>query len=205
MTANDINIDFLKSFIENNPKVLEKMGISRAGRPKGAKNKKETREIQVPNGLIRNEQGEVVKELELSKTATKQLVEQIMPKKKREWKNPETAEKMRLLLAENRKKGMEVRKKLMEDRLKEQEANTTIIKVKPKRGKRSIQRPDEEVSKPIKEQSESESESEEEIVRAKKKVDKKKAILDEIDNELKKLPPPSSIPTGKYSKYLGGW
>ena len=207
----ELNIEFFKQFIANNPKVLEKAGFKPAGRPKGSKNKNNLLpkdEIQVPNGLIRDENGEVVKNLELSKKATKELVSQIMPKKKRQYKDEATREKMRLLMMENRKKAVEAKKKVMEERKKEQEANTTTIKiVKPKRGKRSIQRPDEDeetVPKQPVQKDVSDSESEEEIIKAKKKVDKKKAILDEIDNELKKLPPVSN-PTGKYSKYLGGW
>jgi hypothetical protein len=114
---------------------------------------------------------------------------------------------MRLLLIENRKKAQENKQKAIQEKIALEEANTTTIKIKPpKRGKRSIQRPDEEEKKvAIKQEEEevSDSESEEEIIKAKKKVDKKKAILDEIDNELKKLPPPSQ--GGKYSRYLGGW
>jgi hypothetical protein len=210
MTDTQLNIDFFKQFIANNPGVLEKVGFKKGGRPPGAKNMKNRKpkdEIEVPNGLIRDENGEVVKNLELSKKATKELVEQIMPKKKREYKNPETKEKMRLLLIENRKKAQENKQKAIQEKIALEEANTTTIKIKPpKRGKRSIQRPDEEEKKVVIKQEEeevSDSESEEEIIKAKKKVDKKKAILDEIDNELKKLPPPSQ--GGKYSRYLGGW
>jgi hypothetical protein len=209
MTDTQLNIDFFKQFIANNPGVLEKVGFKKGGRPPGAKNMKNRKakdEVEVPNGLIRDENGEVVKNLELSKKATKELVEQIMPKKKREYKNPETKEKMRLLLIENRKKAQENKQKAIQEKIALEEANTTTIKIKPpKRGKRSIQRPDEEEKKVVIKQEEevSDSESEEEIIKAKKKVDKKKAILDEIDNELKKLPPPSQ--GGKYSRYLGGW
>lgn len=211
MTDTQLNIDFFKQFIANNPGVLEKVGFKKGGRPPGAKNMKNRKpkdEIQVPNGLIRDENGEVVKNLELSKKATKELVEQIMPKKKREYKNPETKEKMRLLLIDNRKKAQENKQKAIQEKIALDEANTTTIKIKPpKRGKRSIQRPDEKEltreEKKVEEEEVSDSESEEEIIKAKKKVDKKKAILDEIDNELKKLPPPSQ--GGKYSRYLGGW
>lgn len=207
MTDTQLNIDFFKQFIANNPGVLEKAGFKQAGRPKGSKNAKNKTEIQVPNGLIRDENGEVVKELELSKKATKELVEQIMPKKKRQYKDPATAEKMKQVLLDNRKKAFEARVKAKEDKIKEQEANTTTIKIKapPKKGPRAFQRPDEEVKKEVTEQPSSDDE-EEEFVRVKKKVEKKRSIIDEIDNELKKLPPitaPSQV--GKYGKYLSGW
>lgn len=208
MTDTQLNIDFFKQFIANNPGVLEKAGFKQAGRPKGSKNAKTKTEIQVPNGLIRHENGEVVKNLELSKKATKELVEQIMPKKKRQYKDPATAEKMKQVLLDNRQKSYEARVKAKEDKMKEQEANTTTIKIKApsKKGPRSFQRPDEEVKKEVTEQPSTDDE-EEEFVRVKKKLEKKRSIIDEIDNELKKLPPitASSSQVGKYGKYLSGW
>jgi len=191
------DLSFIKNFIDANPHALKELGISQAGRKKGTKNNttiEAGKVIEIPKEIMPPPQ-EVI---EVSRKEAKQLVEKI--KKPRQYKDEETKARMLTILAEGREKAKLVKeqKKLEREKQAVEQHKSSVQKIK-------VKEPKKVVKKAVVQPEEPESEEDDvEIIRAKKKVEKKKEILKEIEEELNRLPAPQK-PASLYQGQLRGW
>ena len=191
------DLSFIKNFIDANPHALKELGISQAGRKKGSKNNSTVeagKVIEIPKELMPPPE-EVI---EVSRKVAKQLVEKI--KKPRQYKDEETKTRMLTILAEGREKAKLVKeqKKLEREKQAVEQHKSSVQKIK-------VKEPKKVVKKAVVQPEEPESEEDDvEIIRAKKKVEKKKEILKEIEEELNRLPAPQK-PASLYQGQLRGW
>jgi len=191
------DLSFIKNFIDANPHALKELGISQAGRKKGSKNNSTLeagKVIEIPKELMPPPE-EVI---EVSRKVAKQLVEKI--KKPRQYKDEETKTRMLTILAEGREKSKLNReqKKIEKEKQAVEQHKSSVQKIK-------VKEPKKVVKKAIVQPEEPESEEDDvEIIRAKKKVEKKKEILKEIEEELNRLPAPQK-PASLYQGQLRGW
>jgi hypothetical protein len=191
------DLSFIKNFIDANPHALKELGISQAGRKKGSKNNSTVeagKVIEIPKELMPPPE-EVI---EVSRKVAKQLVEKI--KKPRQYKDEETKARMLTILAEGREKAKLVKeqKKLEREKQAVEQHKSSVQKIK-------VKEPKKVVKKAVVQPEEPESEEDDvEIIRAKKKVEKKKEILKEIEEELNRLPAPQK-PASLYQGQLRGW
>jgi len=191
------DLSFIKNFIDANPHALKELGISQAGRKKGSKNNSTVeagKVIEIPKELMPPPE-EVI---EVSRKVAKQLVEKI--KKPRQYKDEETKTRMLTILAEGREKSKLNReqKKIEKEKQAVEQHKSSVQKIK-------VKEPKKVVKKAIVQPEEPESEEDDvEIIRAKKKVEKKKEILKEIEEELNRLPAPQK-PVSLYQGQLRGW
>jgi len=191
------DLSFIKNFIDANPHALKELGISQAGRKKGSKNNSTVeagKVIEIPKELMPPPE-EVI---EVSRKVAKQLVEKI--KKPRQYKDEETKTRMLTILAEGREKSKLNReqKKIEKEKQAVEQHKSSVQKIK-------VKEPKKVVKKAIVQPEEPESEEDDvEIIRAKKKVEKKKEILKEIEEELNRLPAPQK-PASLYQGQLRGW
>jgi hypothetical protein len=191
------DLSFIKNFIDANPHALKELGISQAGRKKGSKNNSTIeagKVIEIPKEL-KPPPEEVI---EVSRKVAKQLVEKI--KKPRQYKDEETKARMITILAEGREKSKLNReqKKIEKEKQAVEQHKSSVQKIK-------VKEPKKVVKKAVVQPEEPESEEDDvEIIRAKKKVEKKKEILKEIEEELNRLPAPQK-PASLYQGQLRGW
>jgi hypothetical protein len=191
------DLSFIKNFIDANPHALKELGISQAGRKKGSKNNSTVeagKVIEIPKELMPPPE-EVI---EVSRKVAKQLVEKI--KKPRQYKDEETKTRMLTILAEGREKSKLNReqKKIEKEKQAVEQHKSSVQKIK-------VKEPKKVVKKAVVQPEEPESEEDDvEIIRAKKKVEKKKEILKEIEEELNRLPAPQK-PASLYQGQLRGW
>jgi hypothetical protein len=191
------DLSFIKNFIDANPHALKELGISQAGRKRGTKNNttiEAGKVIEIPKEIMPPPQ-EVI---EVSRKEAKQLVEKI--KKPRQYKDEETKARMLTILAEGREKAKLVKeqKKLEREKQAVEQHKSSVQKIK-------VKEPKKVVKKAVVQPEEPESEEDDvEIIRAKKKVEKKKEILKEIEEELNRLPAPQK-PANLYQGQLRGW
>ena len=178
------DLSFIKSFIDANPHALKDLGITPAGRKKGTKNNttiEAGKVIETPKEIMRPPE-EVI---EVSRKEAKQLVEKI--KKPRQYKDEETKARMLTILAEGREKAKLVKeqKKLEREKQAVEQHKASVQKIKVKEPKKVVKKA------PVQQEEPESEEDDIEIIRAKKKVEKKKEILKEIEEELSRLPAPS--------------
>jgi len=191
------DLSFIKNFIDANPHALKELGISQAGRKKGSKNNSTLeagKVIEIPKELMPPPEDVI----EVSRKVAKQLVEKI--KKPRQYKDEETKTRMLTILAEGREKSKLNReqKKIEKEKQAVEQHKSSVQKIK-------VKEPKKVVKKAIVQPEEPESEEDDvEIIRAKKKVEKKKEILKEIEEELNRLPAPQK-PASLYQGQLRGW
>ena len=191
------DLSFIKNFIDANPHALKELGISQAGRKKGSKNNSTLeagKVIEIPKELMPPPEDVI----EVSRKVAKQLVEKI--KKPRQYKDEETKARMLTILAEGREKAKLVKeqKKLEREKQAVEQHKSSVQKIK-------VKEPKKVVKKAVVQPEEPESEEDDvEIIRAKKKVEKKKEILKEIEEELNRLPAPHK-PASLYQGQLRGW
>jgi hypothetical protein len=191
------DLSFIKNFIDANPHALKELGISPAGRKKGSKNNSTVeagKVIEIPKELMPPPEDVI----EVSRKVAKQLVEKI--KKPRQYKDEETKTRMLTILAEGREKAKLVKeqKKLEREKQAVEQHKSSVQKIK-------VKEPKKVVKKAVVQPEEPESEEDDvEIIRAKKKVEKKKEILKEIEEELNRLPAPNK-PASLYQGQLRGW
>ena len=123
--------------------------------------------------------------IEVSRKEAKQLVEKI--KKPRQYKDEETKARMLTILAEGREKAKLVKeqKKLEREKQAVEQHKASVQKIKVKEPKKVVKKA------PVQQEEPESEEDDIEIIRAKKKVEKKKEILKEIEEELSRLPAPS--------------
>lgn len=178
------DLSFIKSFIDANPHALKDLGITPAGRKKGTKNNttiEAGKVIEIPKEIMPPPE-EVI---EVSRKEAKQLVEKI--KKPRQYKDEETKARMLTILAEGREKAKLVKeqKKLEREKQAVEQHKASVQKIKVKEPKKVVKKA------PVQQEEPESEEDDIEIIRAKKKVEKKKEILKEIEEELSRLPAPS--------------
>jgi len=209
-TKPNLDLSFLKQFIEANPTVLD--GMFKRGRPKGKKNNltvEPGKDIIIPNSTYEaTVEAQPSNVVEMTPKEAKQLVQKI--KRPHVFKTEETKLKMLNILAEGRAKAKITKDEKKKQREEEMMRNMKIIKVKetkPKQVKqqRTIQRtargrPKKELVNVISDDEESElDETDEEILKAKKKIERKKALLKEIDEEIVAVSQPSGQRQSSFS------
>ena len=204
------SLEELKAILS--PEVISQLGLQR----KSTGRKKTSQELVVPENLNVPE--------EITKKEAKLLDAVLNPdkvKKKKEY-TPEQMEAFRergRKLAQYRKEQLELAKRIEQKEktggLNDPVKPTKVVKiVKHKKGrslpKLNKKRDDFPANpKPEPESDEentetaTETETDEEIVKARRKVQKKKEVLEEIDRQISRLPQPMT--TGRYSKYLSNW
>lgn len=209
------SLEELKAILS--PEMISQLGLQR----KSTGRKKTSGELVVPENLNVPE--------EITKKEAKLLDAVLNPdkvKKKKEY-TPEQMEAFRergRKLAQYRKEQLELAKRIeQKDKtggLNDPVKPTKVVKILKKgNGKKGLpklnkKRDDYPANPEKREEPEPESdeentetatetETDEEIVKARRKVQKKKEVLEEIDRQISRLPQPMT--TGRYSKYLSNW
>lgn len=214
-TKPTLDLSFLKQFIEANPSVLgDVFKRQGAGRPKGKKNNLSVepgKEIMVSNEAYEaNIQKPETNVVEMTPKEARKLVEKM--KRPHVYKSEETKAKMLEILKVGREKAKITREEKRKAKEEEKMKSMKIIKVKEYKKKekeakiepRSIQRRPGRPRKLVEIESDDSvdetEETDEEIIRAKKKIEKKKALLKEIDEEIKQTQaPPQPQVRGSYA------
>jgi len=215
-TKPNLDLSFLKQFIEANPSVLG--DVFKRGRPKGKKNN-----LSVEPGkeiIVSNEAYEAnipkpeTNVVEMTPKEARKLVEKM--KRPHVYKSEETKAKMLEILKAGREKAMITREEKRKANEEEKMKSMKIIKVKEYKKKereakiepRSIQRRPGRPRKLVEIESDDDSvdeteETDEEIIRARKKIEKKKALLKEIDEEIKQTqaPPQQQVRSSYASQF----
>lgn len=201
-STKNYDLSFIRTFLESNPHAYKELGVWKQGRPKGSKNKVETITEVTP---------EDIKELGGIKLTAKQQKELV--KKKRAPRQMSDEQKAQML--ENLRLGREKQKAL-------REASKQVEKVVLK--KAPVTKPDaipvvQKIRKqripkqvPLKsdtDEDESESdldtttgtETEPEVRKTRKRFQKRKELIEQIDQEISKLPV-TTKPLDKYGLQL---
>lgn len=187
--------DMLKQALSTNPEIAKSLGLRRIGNP--GRPKKDKNILEVPDNLnlpdeLKPSQAKLVKQM-LSGDPNK-------PKKERKPLSEEQKERLRqqcIKMHEIRRQNKELEKRIekKDEEVENPKPKSKMIRIVRNKKKEKIgQQPDI---------TDTETETDEEIVKARKKVQKKKQILEEIDKEISRLPQAGNAT--KYSQYLRNW
>lgn len=191
--------DMLKQALSTNPEIAKSLGLRRIGNP--GRPKKDKNILVVPDNLnlpdeLKPSQAKLVKQM-LSGDPDK-------PKKERKPLTEEQKERLRqqcIKMREIRMQNKELEKRIEK---KEEDPKPKSKMIRIVRNKKKIGAKGAEAGKAGEEIDTTEDDTtDEEIIKAKRKVQKKKEILDEIDKEISRLPQGGNA--GKYSQYLRNW
>ena len=199
MAEKTYDLSFLRTFLEANPQAYKELGVIKPGRPKGAKNKPAD-----PVTEITPEQLTAVGGVKLTADQLKQLT-----KKKRAPRQMTDEQKAQML--ENLRKGRErLNEKRAQGTVQRQKTVVAIkentVPVQPtKPRKQRVKKPpveiplatsDDETFTPTET-----SDTEPEIKTARKRFQKRKALINSIDAELSKIPV-KTVPIDNYTRQL---
>jgi len=187
--------DMLKNALSTNPEIAKSLGLRRIG--KCGRPKKDKNILEVPDNLnlpdeLKPSQAKLVKQM-LSGDPDK-------PKKERKPLSEEQKERLRqqcIKMHEIRRQNKELEKRI-EKKEEDPKPKSKMIRIVRNKKKEKIgKQPEDTTDTDI-------TDTDEEIVKAKRKVQKKKEILEEIDKEISKLPNFNNH-SGKYTQYLKNW
>jgi len=200
MAEKTYDLSFLRTFLEANPQAYKELGVIKPGRPKGAKNKPAD-----PVTEITPEQLTAVGGVKLTADQVKQLT-----KKKRAPRNLSEEQKAKMLenlrkgrerLNEKRAEGTVQRQKTVVVATKEPTVPVQPIKPRKQRVKKApveipLATSDDDTFTPTET-----SDTEPEVKTARKRFQKRKALINSIDAELSKIPV-KTIPIDNYTRQL---